>query len=133
MICRSSYQDLGGLYGFYEGLVAFDTRTSISTIGTTYEGREIKMFRIMGNPDGLNIFLEAGAVFSQVVLKSYRHKQLFLLGIHAREWISPAVLTYIVDQLLYGPDSQYYLDNLSFYIIPSLNPDGYQYSWDSVS
>ena len=52
-------------------------------------------------------------------------------GIHAREWIAPAVATYLVNELVTNnaahPD---YLDKINWYFIPSANPDGYTWSWD---
>merc|ERR1711926_50689 len=52
-------------------------------------------------------------------------------GIHAREWISPAVATFVVNNLLEGysqnPD---YLDKINWYFIPSANPDGYTYTFE---
>ena len=52
-------------------------------------------------------------------------------GIHAREWIAPAVSTFIVRELVEDysehPD---YLDKINWYFIPSANPDGYAYSWE---
>ncbi|KAI8850012.1 hypothetical protein BC829DRAFT_170918 [Chytridium lagenaria] len=45
-------------------------------------------------------------------------------GIHAREWISPAVVTYIAHHLTTSPFRFLY----TFHIIPILNVDGYNYS-----
>merc|ERR1719391_826915 len=53
-------------------------------------------------------------------------------GIHAREWISPAVATYLVNELVDNysmhPD---YIDKINWYFLPSANPDGYQYTFDT--
>ncbi|XGW20637.1 hypothetical protein V3C99_003985 [Haemonchus contortus] len=53
-------------------------------------------------------------------------------GIHAREWIAPATAMYIVRELVNGYDSdpsiQKILDHVDFYILPVMNPDGYEYS-----
>jgi len=54
-------------------------------------------------------------------------------GMHAREWISPAVCQCYVDHLIsgYGKDQALtdLMDQLTFAIIPVLNVDGYEYSW----
>ena len=53
-------------------------------------------------------------------------------GIHAREWIAPAVATYLVNELVNNngahPD---YLDKINWYFLPCANPDGYSYSWET--
>ncbi len=56
---------------------------------------------------------------------------LSCLGIHAREWISPAMCTYIIDQLMM-PENSKYIENLNFHILPSANPDGYTYTITDV-
>ena len=48
-------------------------------------------------------------------------------GIHAREWIAPAMATYIIDQLLHNAQDGF-LDELNFHILPIANPDGYEFS-----
>ncbi len=45
-------------------------------------------------------------------------------GIHAREWISPAVATYIIHQLVEVPSNERLLQNVDWYIMPVMNPDG---------
>ena len=48
-------------------------------------------------------------------------------GIHAREWIAPAMATYIIDQLV-NNDKDGFLSKLNFHILPCANPDGYEFS-----
>lgn len=59
-------------------------------------------------------------------------------GIHAREWISPAFVTYFINQIINAPESKD--DELKrialtyeWYFIPVLNPDGYEYTMTEVS
>ncbi|OTF76498.1 organic cation transporter protein-like protein [Euroglyphus maynei] len=54
-------------------------------------------------------------------------------GIHAREWISPAVVTYFAQQLVNGvrnsnPSVIKLMNTFDFYITPVLNVDGYEYT-----
>ncbi|XP_059222324.1 carboxypeptidase A2-like [Stomoxys calcitrans] len=50
-------------------------------------------------------------------------------GTHAREWISPATVTYIIHQLTSDWENQPdYIRNKSWYFMPMINPDGYMYS-----
>ena len=53
----------------------------------------------------------------------------YFTGIHAREWISPASVTYIINELTENRDAHgepvKYVD---WYILPVMNPDGYEYS-----
>lgn len=47
----------------------------------------------------------------------------------SREWISPAAVTYIVNQLIEDWENQpAYIQNIDWYILPLANPDGYEYS-----
>lgn len=42
-------------------------------------------------------------------------------GIHAREWISPAAVTYIINHLVENSEDL----EADYYILPVANPDGY--------
>merc|ERR1712241_377170 len=108
----NDYHDIDTLNEFIESLADANEFASIIPIGKSYEGREMKVLAIEKAGAGApNIWLEA--------------------GIHAREWIAPAVATFIVRELVEDysehPD---YLDKINWYFIPSANPDGYAYSWN---
>ncbi|GFO08027.1 Zinc carboxypeptidase [Plakobranchus ocellatus] len=85
----------------------------------TYEERAVKMVELHGNSS------QAGDPPKPAVVIE--------AGIHAREWISPAVNLWVVDALIQGyrkgdPNITAMLDNSDWYIIPVTNPDGYEFS-----
>ncbi|XP_033229018.1 uncharacterized protein LOC117180638 [Belonocnema kinseyi] len=48
-------------------------------------------------------------------------------GIHAREWIAPTTALFAISRLVKN-ESRHIYENLDWYIIPQINPDGYEYS-----
>ena len=56
--------------------------------------------------------------------KCYYCRSYLFLGIHAREWISPAVATYIIQQLVEVPANSKMFFDVDWYIMPVMNPDG---------
>jgi len=98
---------------FLDALAASNDFASIINIGQSYEGRDMNVLAVTkAGPGAPSVWLEA--------------------GIHAREWIAPAVATFLVRELVEDyaehPD---YLDKINWYFIPSANPDGYEYSRNS--
>ncbi|XP_037775687.1 zinc carboxypeptidase A 1-like [Penaeus monodon] len=57
-----------------------------------------------------------------------RNKPVVLMegGAHAREWISPAVATYLAQQL--ADSGKSFLKRVTVILVPVLNPDGYEFS-----
>merc|ERR1712042_120736 len=94
------------------GLADANDFARIINIGKSYEGRDMNVLAIeKAGPGAPSIWLEA--------------------GIHAREWIAPAVATFIVRELVEDYDEHPdYLDKINWYFLPSANPDGYAYSWE---
>lgn len=55
--------------------------------------------------------------------------------IHAREWITPAVVTWIIKEFLTSndPEIRFLAENFEWHIFPVTNPDGYSYTFTDVS
>ena len=59
----------------------------------------------------------------------HKSKTIFFSGIHAREWIGPAVATYLIHMLAEDEnEGSPYTSYFNFYINPVYNADGYEYS-----
>ncbi|KAJ3062854.1 corticosteroid- binding protein, partial [Podochytrium sp. JEL0797] len=103
-------------YLFYMS-AAYPDRVELFSIGETYEGR--KQWGVHIRAPGSSI----GGPKKEFV---------FWGGHHAREWIGPAVVQYIMTELVvqYGKDDTLTnaLDSFDFTIIPVLNVDGYEYT-----
>lgn len=89
----------------------------IPSIGTTIQGKSIYGIVITGNSG------------------SNKQKLFFSGGQHAREWVGPATVLYIINQLVTGygkvPTVTSLLDQTELHFIPLVNPDGYNFSWTS--
>nr|XP_034835291.1 carboxypeptidase B-like [Maniola hyperantus] len=83
---------------------------TLQNLGTSYQGRRMKLVKISSDPDAGNpiIFIDA--------------------GIHAREWVAPAMAVYLVHRLVNDPEARQELDGVDWYILPVVNPDGYEYT-----
>ncbi|WAR11582.1 CBPB-like protein [Mya arenaria] len=95
----------------------YDSMTSVFNVTKSYEGRSLMGFKISTpSPFARSAFWIEG-------------------GIHAREWISPATVIYMVGQMLdrykIDPDITTLVDSFEWYILPVTNPDGYAYTWQS--
>jgi len=104
------YHDHNTLNDFIAALADANEWASIIPIGESYEGRKMNVLAITkAGPGAPNIWIEA--------------------GIHAREWISPAVASFIIRELVEDyAEHPSYIDNINWYYLPSANPDGYEYS-----
>ena len=82
------------------------------------------------------VFLEARKPLNSTVLRW--NFQFFLCNLttdaHAREWITSAVATFTINELLNGPQTNIskYLDDFDVYVLPFLNPDGFVYTHTTV-
>lgn len=115
----TTYRTCEELDAFIDQLQAqYPQLVSTFFVGFSVEGRPIRGLRITGPGDA--------AARPGILLDGMQH---------AREWISPMTVAYIADQLLgrYETDTRVraLIDNLDYYIVPVVNPDGYAYTWTS--
>ncbi len=113
------FRNYAELNTFYDDLVAAHPGViSRETIGQSIQGRDIEAFTIGGAGDA-----------------DSRPSLIFNGTAHAREWISPMTVTYIMRELVegYGNDPRItaLLDSVTFRIAPIMNPDGYLYTWSN--
>ncbi|KAF2902148.1 hypothetical protein ILUMI_04038 [Ignelater luminosus] len=79
----------------------------LEDIGCSVEGRPIRMIVIQEDQ------------------RSPKQAVMIEAGIHAREWLTHTTVLYIIQHIV---KHQRILRHMDFYIIPCLNPDGYEYS-----
>ncbi|CAH0400616.1 unnamed protein product [Chilo suppressalis] len=110
----TAQQTIDQIYGWFHELASQHSFVSIIQLGTTHEGRNITGIRISRGSSGRNIILEGGQI--------------------GADWLSPTVLTFVVDQLVRGEDrdARTAAQDFDWHIFPILNPDGHQFSQDSV-
>lgn len=73
-------------------------------------------------------------IFAKVSTNPEANNPIILIdgGIHAREWIAPAVVLYVLQQLVENEENSALLDGIDWYLLPVLNPDGYEFSHTTV-
>nr|USU81846.1 M14 metal carboxypeptidase-like 15 [Antheraea pernyi] len=112
----TNYQMMEDIFAWFEYLAdRHRDIVSLITIGQSHEGcRNITGIRISRGSGRRVIFLEGGQV--------------------AADWLSPTVLTYAVNQLIYSEDSETRAasNDFDWHIFPILNPDGHEFTQNSV-
>lgn len=120
----SDYQPLSVIVPWMRLLSSlFTTHTRLIKIGTTFEGRDIHALRIGVHPT------------NRQTEPSPRKTILIAAGLHAREWIGTSTANYIAYALItgYGRNAPIteLLEAFDFVIVPTINPDGYVYTWET--
>ncbi|CAH1987788.1 unnamed protein product [Acanthoscelides obtectus] len=109
----SYFYPLEDIQSWITGLAEeYSDKVEVSNI-KTYENRDLSIVKVSFNPKATKVvFIEA--------------------GMHAREWISPAVATYILNEIIHSTDAEIeeLRNKFNWYVAPVTNPDGYVYSFE---
>jgi len=106
-----NYHTMEEIYAWLdELLVQYPTILTPHLLGYSYEGREIRAVKLSHKEGNQAIAIEA--------------------TIHAREWITAATATWILNELLTSNDTDVVdlATNTDWYFIPVFNPDGFTYT-----
>ncbi|XP_016927025.3 zinc carboxypeptidase [Drosophila suzukii] len=107
----TKYNSLAEIYAWLdEILVAYPAITESFILGQSYEGRTIRGIKISYKSNNPGVFIES--------------------NIHAREWITSATATWLINEFLTSTDElvRDLAQNHDWYIVPVLNVDGFAYS-----
>jgi hypothetical protein len=119
MEMAGSYHTLAQIQTILQGIASNHSNiTQLTSIGTTYESRDILCLEISDNPG-----VDEG------------EPGVFFMGVHhAREWPGAEICLNIANQLTsqYGSNSTItdLVNNRRIWIVPVMNPDGYYYCHD---
>ena len=109
-----SYQE--SLEYLYKMQLEYPELIRLQKIGTTFEGRDIVLVTISKNVENADS----------------KPAMLYTGTIHAREWIGHELalkfIEYIATNQNVDPQLEKSLDESTLYMVPCLNPDGYEYS-----
>ncbi len=119
----TNFKQVNQIHTYINNLAAArPTIATISSIGTSIEGRDIPAITITGPDAPGNLAADRPAII-------WNGCQ------HAREWVSPMTVTYLASRLVdeYGTNPQVtdILNTARIIVVPVVNPDGYAYSWSN--
>ena len=102
----------------------FTTHVRLINLGISYQGRDIPGLRVGVHPSN-----------DDDAEQPKRKTVLITGGAHAREWISTSTVDYVAYSLITGygknPAITKVLEDFDFVFVPTTNPDGYTYTWET--
>ena len=102
----------------------YTSHVRLIKIGVSYEGRDILGLRVGVHPTN-----------DEDPDPPKRKTVLIAGGVHAREWISTTTVNYLARALFTGYGKARtitkLLEDFDFVFVPTLNPDGYVYTWET--
>lgn len=106
-----NYHPIEDMYSYWDYLEETYDFVSTESVGKSFEGEDMRLIKVCRGGCG------------------NKPAMWFDGGIHAREWVSPAVATYMAKELIEEDSSHPDLtEKLDWYILPVMNPDGYLYT-----
>ncbi|XP_039950704.1 zinc carboxypeptidase A 1-like [Bactrocera tryoni] len=114
------YHELDDTYAWLRTLTEkYPEQVSLFVAGKSYEAREI-----------LGVKISYSSSRADEAARAMKPGIFIEGGMHAREWISPATTTYIINQLLTSTnaDVRKVAESYVWYLVPHSNPDGYVYT-----
>lgn len=145
----SQYYDINGIYEWLDQMLRrFPAELTGYNIGKTFEKRTIRGIKLSRRPErviiihtilrniGTNASICMHSNLNSIILFPQKNPTIFIEStIHAREWITVATATYLLNELLTSndPENRYLADNYDWVIVPVVNVDGYVYTHTRVS
>lgn len=109
----TNYHPIEDIYSYWDYLEATYDWVSTESIGKSYNGEDMRLLKVCKNSGGCGS----------------RPAMWIDGGIHAREWVSPAAVTFMASELVENDEAHPDLTKeLDWYILPVVNPDGYLYT-----